>query len=100
MVHKNGIMYNNKIRSMMKIENVNQVLLDSTLARSVAPNIPQAALKADANKLKMAPDRIIHCFKSGLADLQQNAKAQPKKILTNGTMNRTNMEILTHVTTS
>jgi len=92
-------MYINKIRSITQIENSNQVLLDSTLTKSVAPKIPQAALKADDNVLKMAPARTIHCFKSALALLQQNARAHPKKILTNGTMNKTKIDTFIHTTT-
>lgn len=93
-------MYINKIRSITHIENVNQVLLDSTLTKIVAPKIPHAALKADANVLKMAPERTIHCFKSALALLQKHPRTHPKKILTNGTMNKTKMFTFTHVTTS
>jgi len=93
-------MYINKIISITQIENVNQVLLDSTLTKIVAPKIPHEALKADANVLKIAPARTIHCFKSALALLQQKCSEHPKKILMNGMMNNTVMETFIHVTTS
>jgi len=96
----NGMIYISKIRSIKNIEVVNQRLFDSTLARRVAPKIPQAALNADDNKSKILCDKTKHCFMSGLALLQQQAKAHPKKIATNGTMNITQILTLAHVTTS
>jgi len=85
---------------MAQIEKENQVLLVSTVLNRMAPRIPQMALNKAANVLKMAPDRTIHCFKSALALLQQHPKAHPKKILTNGTMNKTKIVTLIQVTTS
>lgn len=42
-------MYINKIRSIMQIEQANQVLFVSTLDKQMAPTTPQAALKSEDN---------------------------------------------------